>query len=106
MQNAIRHTPSGGRVDVTVDASESAVRVTVSDTGEGISPDDLPHVFDRLFRADPSRARSTGGAGLGLTIAKQLVDAHGGSLRAESLPGQGSRFIFEIPRRYGPLRDS
>lgn len=106
LQNAIRHTPSGGRVDVTVDASESVVRVTVSDTGEGISPDDLPHVFDRLFRADPSRARSTGGAGLGLTIAKQLVDAHGGSLRAESLPGQGSRFIFEIPRRYGPLRDS
>ena len=99
LQNAIRHTPSDGRVDVTVEASESAVKVTVADTGEGISPDDLPHVFDRLFRADPSRTRTTGGAGLGLTIARQLVEAHGGSIRAESTPSQGSRFIFEIPRR-------
>ena len=98
LQNAIRHTPSDGRVDVTVEASESAVKVTVADTGEGISPDDLPHVFDRLFRADPSRTRTTGGAGLGLTIARQLVEAHGGSIRAESTPSQGSRFIFEIPR--------
>ena len=97
-QNAIRHTPSDGRVDVTVEASESAVKVTVADTGEGISPDDLPHVFDRLFRADPSRTRTTGGAGLGLTIARQLVEAHGGSIRAESTPSQGSRLIFEIPR--------
>ncbi len=101
LQNAIRHTPGGGRVDVTVDASESAVRVAVADTGEGISPDDLPHVFDRLFRADPSRARSTGGAGLGLTIARQLVEAHGGAIRAESEPGKGSRFVFELPRRPG-----
>ena len=98
LQNAIRHTPSDGRVDVTVEASESAVKVTVADTGEGISPDDLPHVFDRLFRADPSRTRTTGGAGLGLTIARQLVEAHGGSIRAESTPSQGSRLIFEIPR--------
>ena len=98
LQNAIRHTPGAGRVDVTVEASESAVKVTVADTGEGISPDDLPHVFDRLFRADPSRTRTTGGAGLGLTIARQLVEAHGGSIRAESTPSQGSRFIFEIPR--------
>ena len=106
LQNAIGHTPGGGRVDVTVDASESSARVTVEDTGEGISPDDLPHVFDRLFRADPSRARSTGGAGLGLTIARQLVEAHGGSIRAESDPGQGSRFIFELPLSQAPSGDA
>ena len=72
-------------------------RITVADSGPGISPEFLPRLFDRFYRADPSRARATGGVGLGLSIAKQLVEAHGGRLWAESTPGAGSRFIFELP---------
>ena len=67
----------------------------MADTGDGISPEELPHVFDRFYRVDPSRSRATGG--VGLTIAKQLIAAHGGTIRAESIPGEGSRFIFDLP---------
>ena len=99
LDNAIFHTRNGGSVSVTVSsASEgSRVTVTVADTGEGVPHDILPMVFERFYRADPSRTRATGGTGLGLTIAKQLVEAHGGSIRAESTPGKGSRFMFELP---------
>ena len=97
LQNAVAHTPAAGRVTVSIQETAEAVTVTVADTGEGIPSDDLPHVFDRLYRVDPSRARSTGGAGLGLTIAKQLVEAHGGAIRAESTRGEGSRFSFSLP---------
>ena len=97
LQNAVTHTPAGGRIDVSVEEEDGMVSVTVADSGEGIPAEDLPHVFDRLYRVDPSRARSTGGAGLGLTIAKQLVEAHGGTIRAESAPGEGSRFTFTLP---------
>lgn len=97
LQNALSHTPAGGRVDVTLHVTEEAASVAVADTGEGIPSQDLPHVFDRLYRVDPSRARSTGGAGLGLTIAKQLIEAHGGSIRVESTVGEGSRFSFTLP---------
>jgi len=69
----------------------------VRDTGEGISPDDLPHVFDRFYRADRSRARQTGGYGLGLAIVRQLVLAHGGTITVESEPGKGSTFTFTAP---------
>ena len=71
--------------------------VAVADTGTGIPAEDLPMVFDRFYRVDPSRNRSTGGAGLGLTICKQLVEAHGGTIRAESEQGKGSTFTFELP---------
>ncbi len=97
LQNAVAHTPPGGRIDVAIEEGEEMAAVTVADSGEGIPAEDLPHVFDRLYRVDPSRARSTGGAGLGLTIAKQLVEAHGGTIRVESAPGEGSRFIFTLP---------
>ena len=98
LENAVRHTPSGGAVTVTAGVERSAVAtVAVADTGEGIPAEELPYVFERLYRVDPSRARATGGAGLGLTIAKRLVEAHGGSIRVESAAGQGSRFIFELP---------
>ena len=98
LENAIQHTPRGGRVQVELTESASAkATVTVTDSGEGIPAHELPHLFERFHRVDPSRARSTGGAGLGLTIAKQLVEAHGGIIYAESAVGQGSRFIFEIP---------
>ena len=69
----------------------------MSDTGAGIPAEALPYVFDRLYRVDPSRDRATGGAGLGLTIARQLVKAHGGDIWAESVPGAGSRFGFDLP---------
>jgi two-component system sensor histidine kinase BaeS len=98
LENAILHTPEGGRVTVAAETVDATVaRVTVADTGEGIPPEVLPQVFERFYRADPSRARATGGAGLGLTIARQLLEAQGGTIRAESTPGEGSRFIFELP---------
>ena len=84
VDNAIRHTPSGGRVVVAAKTEADSVRVEITDTGQGIPPDALPYVFDRLYRADPSRERSTGGSGLGLTIARQLVEAHGGAIWVES----------------------
>ena len=97
LDNAIFHTPQGGSVSVSAESLGSAVRIIVADTGEGIPPEDLPQVFERFYRVDPSRARTTGGTGLGLTIARQLVEAHRGTIRAESTPGRGSRFIFELP---------
>ena len=98
LENAITHTPQGGRVTVSAEVTAAGwARVTVADTGAGIPPDDLPQVFERFYRADPSRTRSTGGAGLGLTIARQLVEAHGGAIHVESEPGKGSRFVFELP---------
>ena len=97
LDNAVTHTPEGGSVTVSAEAGVDAVEVQVADTGPGIAPDDLPRVFDRFYRTDPSRARSTGGTGLGLTIARRLVEAHGGSIEAESMVGQGSRFIIRLP---------
>ena len=102
LENAISHTPEGGLVSVTSEVTTNGwARVSVADTGTGIPADDLPLVFERFYRVDPSRTRSTGGAGLGLTIAKQLVEAHGGSIHAESEPGKGSRFVFELPLTAG-----
>ena len=97
LQNAVEHTPTGGRIDVALIETEEITSVTVADTGEGIPGEHLPHVFDRLYRVDPSRTRSTGGVGLGLTIAKQLVEAHGGTICAESTLGTGSRFTISLP---------
>lgn len=97
LDNAIFHTPQGRIVTINAEAYDSAIRINVSDTGPGISPHDTEMLFERFYRVDPSRARTTGGTGLGLTIAKQLVEAHGGSIGVESTPGEGSRFFFELP---------
>lgn len=98
LENAIIHTPEGGSVAVTAGvAGDGMVRMAVADTGGGIPPGDLDRVFDRFFRADPSRARATGGVGLGLTIAKQLVEAHGGSISVDNIVPSGARFVFELP---------
>ena len=99
LENAITHTPEGGAVSVSAHATDSAIEVTVSDTGSGIAPEDLPRLFDRFYRSDPSRDRSTGGTGLGLTIARRLVEAHGGAIEAESELSQGSRFTLRLPIR-------
>ncbi len=97
LDNAVTHTPEGGSVTVSAHASADAVEVEVADTGPGIAADDLSRVFDRFYRADPSRSRNTGGTGLGLTIARRLVEAHGGSIEAESVVGRGSRFVIRLP---------
>jgi two-component system, OmpR family, sensor kinase len=100
LDNAVKYTPQGGRVPVSVAQESDAVVVDVSDTGIGISDDQLPHVFERFYRAD--QARSTEGSGLGLAIARQIVEDHGGSMRAWSRPGEGSTFTIRIPRLTPP----
>jgi signal transduction histidine kinase len=97
LNNAFAHTPPGGRVTLTAEAGKTEIRITVTDSGDGIPPESLPHVFERFYRVDKSRARHTGGAGLGLAIVKQLVDAHGGRAWVESQEGQGSTFSFTLP---------
>jgi signal transduction histidine kinase len=99
VSNALRHTSSQGRVSVWVRRTSSGVEVTVSDTGEGIRAQDLPHIFERFYRGDAARSRNrgTGGAGLGLAIARGIVRAHGGDIRVESELGKGTQFTFHIP---------
>jgi signal transduction histidine kinase len=120
--NAVRHTPAGGSVTISVTAdggearglrleasndpqassrqppvSPKSVIVEVADTGEGIAPDDLPRIFEHFYRGEKSRSRATGGAGLGLAIARGIVEAHGGQIWAESTPGQGTHMRFRLP---------
>ena len=94
--NALRHTPNHGRVSVWVRRNKH-IEVTISDTGEGIRAEDLPHIFERFYRGDASRSRSRGtGAGLGLAIARGIVQAHGGEIKVESQIGKGTQFTFTI----------
>jgi histidine kinase len=96
--NAVRYTPEGGRITVHMTASGGMARVCVEDTGIGIPPDALPYVFERFYRVDRSRARSSGGSGIGLTIARHLLWAMGGDITVTSAgPGQGSAFCFTLP---------
>jgi two-component system sensor histidine kinase BaeS len=98
IENAVRHTPRGGEIVVRAEMlSTDEIMVSVADNGEGIPDELIGTIFDRFRRADPSRTRATGGAGLGLSIAKYLVEAHGGTIRVESLPGAGTTFTFTIP---------
>ncbi len=97
VQNAIRHTPPGGAITLTTQTVPEGVQVAVTDTGEGIAPADLPHLFEQFFRGDKSRSRETGGAGLGLAIAKRIIEAHQGRIWVESQLGQGARFCFILP---------
>jgi signal transduction histidine kinase len=97
LENAIIHAESGGTVTVTAGRRDGFVSVSVADTGEGIPPEELAHIFERFYRVDKSRARATGGTGLGLTISKRLVEAHGGAITAASTPGAGADFTFTLP---------
>jgi len=95
--NALRHTPAGGSITVTLRRDYAQVLIEVADTGTGIPPEDLPHIFERFYRADKSRSRESGGSGLGLAIAKSIVQAHGGSIGAVSEPGRGTTVRFTLP---------
>lgn len=97
LENAVRYSPEGGSVEVAVTHDDQNARVVFQDRGPGIAAEDLPHIFDRFYRGDPSRTRTTGGFGLGLAIAKALVEAYGGSIAAESAPGKGTRMTVTLP---------
>ena len=107
VRNAINYTPEGGVVSVRVSAGgDDHVQIAVSDTGLGISADDLEHIFERFYRADTSRARDTGGVGLGLSIARELLEAMGGSLSATSQEGLGSTFWISLRRAEAPTSEA
>ncbi|MBQ9565897.1 MAG: hypothetical protein IJU98_09955 [Synergistaceae bacterium] len=97
LSNALRYTPAGGSVTARLFARESHVLIEVEDTGIGIASVDLPHVFERFYRTDESRARVTGGRGVGLAIARATVEAHGGTISVTSQSGEGSRFTVALP---------
>jgi heavy metal sensor kinase len=97
IDNAVKYTPREGRISVVLDASDSAAVTEIRDSGLGISPSDLPHIFERFYRADESRSRESGGAGLGLSIAKWIVEAHQGKISVASKVGEGSVFRVQIP---------
>jgi signal transduction histidine kinase len=97
LENAVAHTNRGGSVTVEAWQQGSQIKVSVVDTGEGIPAKDLPNIFERFYRVDKSRTRATGGSGLGLTIAKRLVEAHGGRIEVQSKLRKGSRFTFTLP---------
>ena len=97
MNNSLRYTPAGGYIDVSAAAIPEGVRVQVDDSGPGIPAEDLPNIFERFYRGEKSRSQGTGGAGLGLAIARGIIVAHGGQISAENT-GQGARIIFILPR--------
>ena len=97
IENALSHTPPGGEVRLSINQSVEDVALTISDTGSGISPSDLPHIFERFYRADKSRDRGVPGTGLGLAIAKEIAELHGGSIRAESPAEGGAVFTLRLP---------
>ena len=97
ISNALRHTPAGGEISLHARRTGSGVEVSIRDTGEGIQARDIPHIFDRFYRGEKSRNRGTGGAGLGLAIARGIVRAHGGDIMVESESGKGTQFTFTIP---------
>ena len=97
IDNALTHTPSGGKVSVGVVRQNGRAQVTVTDTGEGIPTSDLPHIFERFYRADKARTRENGGSGLGLAIAKWIVDAHKGEIAVTSTEGKGTEVAVSLP---------
>ncbi|MEU2775880.1 HAMP domain-containing sensor histidine kinase [Streptomyces sp. NPDC007162] len=102
VSNAIRHTPAEGSVTLTARHDGDGIVLTVTDTGPGIAAEDLPHVFERFWRAEKSRSRRTGGSGLGLPIVRHLVAAHDGTAEAQSEPGKGARFTLRLPGAAAP----
>jgi signal transduction histidine kinase len=97
LDNALRYTPSGGTVTVRLQAFDGWIAVIVEDTGHGIEPEHLPHLFERFYRTDWARAKDSGGTGLGLPIVKEIVDAHGGTVGVTSHVNKGSIFTLRLP---------
>jgi heavy metal sensor kinase len=97
LDNAVKYTPAGGEITIALGSQDGDARIVVSDTGIGIPAADQPRIFDRFYRVDKARSRALGGAGLGLSIARWIVEGHGGSLSVESAPGRGSSFKVELP---------
>jgi signal transduction histidine kinase len=97
--NALRYTPEGGRITLAAERRADVIRITVRDTGAGIDPADLPHIFDRFYRGDDARGTNEGESGLGLAIAKSLVEAHCGTITVSSALGEGSTFVIALPTR-------
>jgi len=97
LENAIVHTGDGGNITLSASRQDDWLEVSVTDNGEGIPAEDLPNIFERFYRVDKSRTRATGGSGLGLTVARRLVEAHGGKIEVQSEVGNGSCFSFTIP---------
>ncbi len=97
VDNAVKYTPAGGRVTLSLHREPGWVRITVADTGIGIAPEDLPHIFERFYRVDKARSRALGGTGLGLSIVQWIAQAHGGQITVESRPGVGSEFTLWLP---------
>jgi heavy metal sensor kinase len=98
LDNAIKYTPAGGRVTVQTAKEQSGTRIEVVDTGTGIPPEALPHIFERFYRADPARDKSIEGVGLGLSLVKWIIQEHGGTVEAASIPGNGARFTILLPQ--------
>jgi signal transduction histidine kinase len=97
LDNAVRFSPEGGEVVVSAKRENGHLEVRVADAGPGISSEHLPRVFERFYRVDPARSRAGGGTGIGLAIARSVIEAHGGHIRAESQVGRGSEFVFDLP---------
>lgn len=100
--NALKFTPVGGAITLSLDQRGDEIQVTVRDTGIGIRAEHVPYLFERFYLVDPSSTRERGGTGLGLSIAKAFVEAHGGRIGVESTPGEGSTFFFSLPRLNAP----
>ena len=98
----MKYTGERGRISLDIDVTDSYVEVVVKDTGVGITPEELPHVFDRFWRADSVRSPSMGGAGLGLSIARWIVERHHGSIEVHSETGKGSQFLTRLPLKPSP----
>jgi two-component system, OmpR family, sensor histidine kinase BaeS len=97
LDNALRHTPEGGQVTLETKQVGNTIQISIQDSGEGVTPKDAAHLFDRFYRVDQARARDDGGSGLGLAIAKSIVEMHSGKIRAESEKGRGLKVVIELP---------
>jgi signal transduction histidine kinase len=97
LDNAVKYTPTGGQIDVRLGSDDGFAVAEIRDTGTGIAPEDLAHIFDRFYRADRSRSRESGGTGLGLAIGRWIAEAHRGEIRVQSELAKGSTFQVRIP---------
>ena len=99
LSNAFKFTPRGGEVELCVEALDGSIQIDVRDTGAGIPPEQVPHVFEKFYQADNQSAAASKGSGLGLAISKSIVEAHGGTIQCDSTPGVGTTFSIVIPTR-------